>query len=429
MKEDRFLVALQKAIEENNDFDILVPFKNDVPREVWNFTNQFYLDTGTLPSITILRERFSFSLPSQTPYSFYLKEREDEIFVEKATPLLERFNNNSTNDFKSSLIQLKEELAQLSEPTSFTGHSLKNSIQQRIEHFTQSAPQRLRIGIAPIDEATGGLEQDEFFVISARLGIGKSWIAQFIAAEVAKQGKTVLFYSGEMTTEQVGSRIDTIWANGNISNYLYTRNRLTEQEKESLVQTVQQVAGDIIIFTPKDLPHSTCRPSDVRRFIKGYQPDLVILDQLSLMEPDGNFKNSSEAERKAQLSYQLKTVQEQEPIPFILVSQLNRQAQQEEATAANIAGSDRIGQDASLVIALKRKEDKLRISILKARSFKPQDGLLELQWDVDRGQLTPVLSGMDAVRAAASQARARDEVRSREEEQTATEEDLTSWEE
>lgn len=118
-------------------------------------------------------------------------------------------------------------------------------------------------------------------------------------------------------------------------------------------------------------------------------------------------------------------LQGRNPVPFILISQLNRGAQNEEATAANLAGSDRIGQDASLVVSLQRKDDRLRLKILKARSFKYDDSPMEFTWDVDRGKLEPALSGMAAVRARVQQARQQDEVSSRSED---TQSQLSEWE-
>lgn len=421
MKQDRFLVALGTGEWEN-----CLLFRQDIEPEVFGFVKQFYDRTGEVPAYTLLKERFpDLPLPTNTPYQFYKEEKEKELFVDRATPILERFNAESQVDFSSALLQLRTALQEVERPKDLSGHSLKNTVQDRLLFYSQSAPQRLKTGIDPLDSATGGLEQDEFFVISARLGIGKSWVGQFIAANVAKQGKTVLFYSGEMTAEQVGSRIDTIWSEGVVSNFLYTRNRLSEPEKAEMMSRVSQVAGDIIIFTPKDLPSSACRPSDVARLMNVYHPDVVVLDQLSLMEPDGGKHLTSDHERKAELSYQLKVLQAKNPVPFILISQLNRGAQNEEATAANLAGSDRIGQDASLVVALKRKDDRLRLTVLKARSFAPQEGPMEFIWDVDRGKLTPALSGMDAVRAQAQRAVQNDERRGREE----VEQDLSSWEE
>lgn len=421
MKQDRFLVALGTGEWEN-----CLLFRQDIEPEVFGFVKQFYDRTGEVPAYTLLKERFpDLPLPTNTPYQFYKEEKEKELFVDRATPILERFNAESQVDFSSALLQLRTALQEVERPKDLSGHSLKNTVRDRLLFYSQSAPQRLKTGIDPLDSATGGLEQDEFFVISARLGIGKSWVGQFIAANVAKQGKTVLFYSGEMTAEQVGSRIDTIWSEGVVSNFLYTRNRLSEPEKAEMMSRVSQVAGDIIIFTPKDLPSSACRPSDVARLMNVYHPDVVVLDQLSLMEPDGGKHLTSDHERKAELSYQLKVLQAKNPVPFILISQLNRGAQNEEATAANLAGSDRIGQDASLVVALKRKDDRLRLTVLKARSFAPQEGPMEFIWDVDRGKLTPALSGMDAVRAQAQRAVQNDERRGREE----VEQDLSSWEE
>lgn len=419
MKQDRFLVALL-----TKDWSNCQLFRADIEPEVFSFVQSFYSRTGEVPDYTLLKERFpDIGTPTSTPFQFYKEEKEQESFVERATPLLERFNERSQVDLSQAILELRTSLQEIERPRDLAGHSLKQTVEGRVESFSQSAPRRLKTGIEPLDQATGGLEQDEFFVVSARLGIGKSWVGQFISANVAKQGKKVLLYSGEMTVEQVGSRIDTIWAEGEVSNFLYTRNRLSTEEKSALKSKVSQIQGDVIVFTPKDLPTSACRPSDLGRLINIYEPDLVVVDQLSLMEPDGK-KLSSDHERKAELSYQLKLLQARNPVPFVLISQLNRGAQNEEATAANLAGSDRIGQDASLIIALKRKDDRLRLSILKARSFSPQDGPMEFVWDVDRGKLTPVLSGMDAVRAQAARATQQDERRSREE----VENDLNMWE-
>lgn len=419
MNIDRFLVALSTQEWENCKL-----FKDDVSPDIYNYVKFVYDSTGQVPSMSAVKSRFSnLPAPSNVPFSFYKEEREKELFVERATPILEVFNRESQSDFSNALLHLRNSLQELERPRDVQGHSLKSTVSDRIEFFEHSAPRRIKTGIDPLDAACGGLEQDEYFVISARLGIGKSWLGQFIAANIAKQGKKVLFYSGEMTAEQVGSRIDTIWAEGEISNFLYTRNRLSDEEKAKVQQKVSQIEGDVIIFTPKDLPTSACRPSDLAKFIHVYNPDVVVLDQISLMEPDGGKKLNSDADRKAELSYQLTLLQAKNPIPFIVISQLNRGAQNEEATAANIAGSDRIGQDASLIVALKRKDDRLRLSILKARSFSPQDGPIEFAWDVDRGKLTPVLSGMDAVRARARQAQQQDEVDNR-----SIEDDLSSWE-
>lgn len=419
MNIDRFLVALSTGEWENCKL-----FKEDCPPEIFGFVKSFYESTGRVPQLSVIKARFEVPDPSNTPFTFYKSEREDELFIERATPALERFNSQSQTDFAGALLTLRNALQEIDRPRDAVAHSLKDSIQDRLDFFAQSAPLRLNTGIEPLDRITGGLEQDEFFVISARLGIGKSWLGQFIAANLAKQGKKVLFYSGEMTQEQVGARTDTIWADGAVSNFLYTRNRLSAEERSALKDKVSSIQGDILIFTPKDLPSSACRPSDVDRLITAYNPDVVVLDQLSLMEPDNKGRRfTSDAESKAELSYQLKILQSKNPRPFILISQLNRGAQNEEATAANLAGSDRIGQDASLVVALKRKDDRLRLNILKARSFAPQDGPIEFTWDVDRGKLTPVLSGMDAVRARARQAQQQDEVNNR------SDDDLNSWEE
>ena len=60
-----------------------------------------------------------------------------------------------------------------------------------------------------------------------------------------------------------------------------------------------------------------------------------------------------------------------------------------------------------MILALGRKDDVLKIKVLKARSFRIPDSPWEFTWDIDKGILEPRLSAMDAVRAKVAQANAR----------------------
>ena len=80
----------------------------------------------------------------------------------------------------------------------------------------------IKTGFPELDEILGGIDREnENMVIAARTGIGKSWTLLTMAAAASKQGLTVGIYSGEMTTDKVALRIDTLL--GNINNTAITR--------------------------------------------------------------------------------------------------------------------------------------------------------------------------------------------------------------
>ena len=136
----------------------------------------------------------------------------------------------------------------------------------------------------------------------------------------------------------------------------------------------------------------------MRKFAKEYELDCLIIDQLSLMEPDG-MRGGQTFERNALLSFQLKSLQQELQIPLVAVNQINRAGAQQEADSSNLSGSDRFGQDATLVIILSKKEDVLKMKIDKARSFRVPENPFEFTIDYDKGILESRLSGMDAVKA------------------------------
>ena len=372
-----------------------------------------YYDTyGSLPSLELFaQECLDDGEPpiSTAPWSYYVKEAADLKFVQEATKYLDAFNRNYANDPKLAILSLRDSFAKLSEPQSrFSVADIAEQTKERWEHFSLKRAPRIKIGIQPFDDASGGISpDDEFMVLAARLGSGKSFWAQYMALEMAKQGLNVGIYSGEMSEYEVGARIDT-WLT-HISNYELTRGKLSNSAAQEEAYA-NEVKGKILVVTPKHLGHNAT-PSDLRKFVKEFGLSVLIIDQLSLMLPDG--RQSAEMHQKfASLSLQLKSLQQELRIPFIAISQLNRAAVEQEINATNIAGSDQIGQDATIVLALEKKDDSNEISVkvLKARSFKRPKKGWTFSWEIDTGVLTPILTAFDSIAAAGSAAKSQDKM-------------------
>ena len=69
----------------------------------------------------------------------------------------------------------------------------------------------LTTGFKELDDVMFGIDrEEELGVIMARTNMGKSYITLKMAVAAAAQGLNVGFYSGEMTTNKVGNRMDSI---------------------------------------------------------------------------------------------------------------------------------------------------------------------------------------------------------------------------
>ena len=401
MAQTEAIIALLR--EKPHDFDFRL-FSRD--REI-EFVADYYDKYGELPPEDVFVSEMGLAaVPDVGPWAFYLNKLKEDKFIRDALPALTNFNKEYENDQKEALLHLRENLVSLAEPTDRLEPVSIIKDTSRYAHFKDVDNARIPTGIKPLDEASGGLSvKDEFMIISARLGIGKSWIAHAIAESMCVNGYRVGIYSGEMSEDEVGARFDALLSH--VSNYALTRGK--EVDLTEHMTKLSEVTGDFLVLTPAQIRHNA-RPSDLRKFAKDCQLDCLFIDQLDLMEPDGFRSSMADFEQKALLSFQLKTLQQELRIPIVAVSQLNRAAAQQEADASNIAGSDRIGRDATLIIALKRSDETLKMKVLKARSFKIPETPWEFTWDIDKGILEPKLSSMDAVRAKVKQAKAKQAV-------------------
>ena len=387
-----------------------------------HFLQKYFNDYGELPTKTTFEEEFQISLPTEHgPWKFYETRLRDAKFVREAIPALTNFNNLYDKDQKEAILNLRDKLISIAEPTAgWKPTSLVKDL-SRYEHFKDQANARIPTGIKTLDDISGGLSRkDEFCIIAARLGIGKSWVAHYIAASMCQAGYKVGLYSGEMSEDEVGARFDSLVSH--ISNFALTRGKdidLTEHKEK-----LSQITGDFLVLTPSKLKHNAT-PKDLRKFAQDYELDCLLIDQLDLMEPD-NMRGGASFERKALLSFQLKTLQQQLQIPLVAVNQINREGAQQEADSSNLAGTDRYGRDATLVLILGKKDDTLKMKIDKARSFRKPDNALEFTVDYDKGIFESKLSAMDAVKAKLKKAKAVEETRALDE-QTTTEGDDEIW--
>ncbi len=393
-------LSLLQARPHDIDFNLLEDSREK------KFLLFYYNKFGELPALEVFEKEVGVELPeTSAPWPYYENKLKEEKFIRDALPALVNFNKAYEQNQKEALVKLREQLISLADPSvRFEPVSIIRDL-SRYERFKDKDNARILTGIQPLDEASGGFSvKDEFAIISARLGIGKSWITQLIAANMAVAGYRVGFYSGEMSEDEVGARFDSLTSN--LSNYGLTRG--LDLDLTAHIEKLTEVEGDFLVLTPEHLRRNA-RPSDLRRFARQFDLDCLFIDQLSLMEPDGDVRGEMHT-RMAALSFQLKSLQQELRIPIVAVSQLNRGAAGQEPDSSNIAGSDRIGQDATMILALGRKDDVLKIKVLKARSFRIPHQPWEFTWDIDKGILEPRLSAMDAVRANVARAQARQQV-------------------
>lgn len=238
-------------------------------------------------------------------------------------------------------------------------------------------------GFRELDDIIGGWDRtEELATIVARTNSGKSWLCIKCAIAAAETGLTVGIYSGEMSDMKVGYRIDTLISH--ISNTkIIHGNESIQNEYKRYIDSLHNgaIKGTIKVLTPSMI-NGPAGVTALRAFIEKDKLDMLVIDQHSLLEDDRKARNP--VERASNISKDLKNLQVQVKIPIIAVSQQNRTQLEGRFDTVQIAQSDRIGQDSTIVIFFEQKDGVMNMSLVKSRDTA-NDKSLHYAINFDKG--------------------------------------------
>ena len=313
-----------------------------------------------------------------------------EVFTKNAR-LLEQ---NSYEGLQNIIVQAEK---LLQGTVTSEGHDINDMVNERIEDINSKRDKDGLLGISTglpeIDKILGGwLPGEEFVVIVGRVNQGKSWLLQKFLTEAHNQSKKILHYSGEMGVLQVAYRHDTLGMN--YSNRQLMRATISDADYEKYEADLQKRQSDLepyIVVTPRDLGGKYLTTSMLRTLIKKYKPDIVGIDQLSLMDDERRGENKRI--RLTNISADLYSLSEEFQIPILADAQANRNKadidEPENPDLADIGESDGIGQNATRVISLVQTKAGLSLFIPKNR-YGENNKKLIYAWDIDQGTFSYV---------------------------------------
>ena len=211
--------------------------------------------------------------------------------------------------------------------------------------------------------------------------MGKTWVMLKCAAAALEQGLRVGIYSGEMSANKVGYRIDTILSH--ISNYGLTKGdrQYQNEYKVYLEGLANKYTGCLKVLTPVMID-GPAGVTALRAFIERDKLDILFIDQHSLLEDDRKARNP--VEKAANISKDLKNLQVMKKIPIIAVSQQNRSSTENGIGTEHIAQSDRISQDSTIILFFEQKDNIMTMHLVKSRDSENNKNI-KYALDLNRG--------------------------------------------
>ena len=387
-----------KFITENG---INEDFFSDCNRE-FKFIQNHYKQYGSVPdSITLLKAFPDFDITDVNETPTYLV---NELRREKTETFLAKVFNKvkdllvagKTDDAMSLFLKASQKSI---DSTPLKAVNVLDDITRYDEYIDKCSnfdKYYISTGFRELDDSFGGGidRQNAYFIISARPGIGKTLVmVKFITAAV-EQGLRVGMYEGEMTINKIAGRYDTLVSH--ISNTAINRGgpSISSMYKEYLEYTKENHTGEFFILTRENSGSDKVTVDTLRAFVEKYNLDILFIDQLSLL--DSTSKSTKSFEQIADISKELKILQVQKKIPIVAASQLNRLTIDDTVGTQNIAGSDRISQDCTEMIALSKDNNTniMTINIAKARDGAKKWKLSYIV-DFDKGEFEYIPEGED----------------------------------
>lgn len=196
-------------------------------------------------------------------------------------------------------------------------------------------------GLSRLDMYMAGLHKEELTTIGSRPGVGKTIIGMQIALNIAKNKKRILFTSLEMSVTQLAERI--IAANTNIDSLRLRTGNIKDDEWGQANKAAATYSLDNFL-----LDKTSRNPQHIRTKLRKYKPDLLIIDYLQLLQ--SSTKEYSREREVATITRDLKLMCLEFKIPIIILSQLNRNAEGNRPTMADLRESGAIEQDSDNII-------------------------------------------------------------------------------
>ena len=270
---------------------------------------------------------------------------------------------SSSNESADSLLEAAEQKiydirqGRVTKGPAKIGDIIVNEVYDKLQKLSGADKDKYKgytTGFIDLDKAITGLNKSDLVIIGARPAMGKTSLALNLARNTAMMGKKkVLFFSLEMTKEQLAQRVlstearieSTKMRTGNISGEEWAKLATAT----ALLSNCELYFDDTSNMTVSEMKSRIRRLRDV---------DAVFVDYLQLMKSGGRVE--SRVQEVSEITRNLKLMAKDLNIPVVVLAQLARttegRGKSHKPQLSDLRESGSIEQDADIVIMLYRDE-------------------------------------------------------------------------
>ena len=326
-------------------------------------------DEINVPDYLVKITKFSSSARQAIEYSKIIYDmfvRRELIKISETTIDVAKLND--LNISGQSIIENSEKLLfDLAEKGSFNSSIIKfdEAMKLTIEMASNAYKNEEGIvgvptGLRDLDDRLGGLHQSDLIIIAGRPSMGKTALATNIAFNAAsklqenKKRSTVAFFSLEMSSEQLSTRI--LAEQSRIESNDIRRGKISDEQFDKFIETSKNITELPLFIDETPAITIAALSNRARRIKRIHGLDLIVVDYIQLMRAvntkDGRVQEISE------ITQGLKALAKELAVPVLALSQLSRAVEQRDdkkPQLSDLRESGSIEQDADVVMFVYRE--------------------------------------------------------------------------
>lgn len=221
-------------------------------------------------------------------------------------------------------------------------------------------------GLIDLNRKMGGLQKSDLIILAGRPSMGKTALATNIAFNAAsayaqsggKEGAVVAFFSLEMSSEQLATRI--LAEVSEVASEKIRKGEVRDVEFRRFVEAAQTLANTPLFIDDTPALSIAQVRTRARRLQRQHNMGMIVVDYLQLLRGSGsNRSQESRVLEISEITRGLKAIAKELSVPVLALSQLSRAVEQREdkrPQLSDLRESGSIEQDADVVMFVFREE-------------------------------------------------------------------------
>ena len=312
-------------------------------------------DTDWISWLATIAKNF-YSTRSVIPHAKHIKEYEEMRNLLEAGQSIVDVCTDPDLKLSQKIDHAQQSILDLQTSESTDPVMSKELLREFIDHIEECGKNGgglsgIPTGFDDFDQACGGLHGSELIILAARPGMGKTNLALNFTSNMINQGKSVLFFSLEMSRTQLMGRLCA--ARSMLDYDRILKANFNEDEYRhftSFVGTMNKT--NFAIDDRAGLSVNEIR-SKARKHKMKHGLDMIVVDYLQLISGTGE----SETVIVSNISKELKRISKDLDVPVVALSQLNRKVEDradKRPIPSDLRQSGSIEQDADIILFLYR---------------------------------------------------------------------------